>query len=376
MIIPQYFDINSLYGDFIIVYSRVSTAQQDIEKQINYAEAYINSQNIDNEKVIWLKDNDISANKLAMEARPALQQLRMLIKQKKSKTIIVYSRDRLARNFYEYVALVKEFYEYGINVIFTSSKQPPFSKKLAIESLYGIFAQYEGQNITTRRTDTNKQYPSNIFGFKRIGKKRGVKYIPDDKIQNELKSFFNATIKVKNADDLFGVFINYKKLLKNKGFEDLLRYLKNPFYCGHMETAHGYEPLHHVEPIITLDDFNVMQDVLEKLKDELYNAITTATSHGLITPHCEICKKPMRFRSAELGKSSYYVCKNKHLEIKINVNDYNTLISQHFKNIIQSFSHERLKKMYLLFFIKCNVTSKIRLLAWIDRLMHCIRKSL
>ncbi|MBK3496989.1 recombinase family protein [Viridibacillus sp. YIM B01967] len=249
MIIPefdykkQYIDFINLYDEFTIVYSRVSSAQQDIQKQILLAEAYINNQKIDPENVIWLKDDDVSANKLSMEDQLELQQLRMLIKQKKSKTILVYSSDRLARNFYEYVALVKEFYEYGVNVIFTSSKQPPFSSKLAIESLYGIFAQVEGQNISTRRTDTNNQFPSNILGFKRVGKRRDTKYIPDDKIQNELKRFFNSITKVKNADDLFDVFIHYKKLLKNKRFDDLLRYLNNPFYCGHMKTTYGYERL-------------------------------------------------------------------------------------------------------------------------------------
>lgn len=376
MIIPQYIDYKNLYDEFIIVYSRVSSAQQDIQKQILLAEAYINNQKIDLEKVIWLKDNDISANKLAMEERPELQQLRMLIKQKKSKTILVYSRDRLARNFYEYVALVKEFYEYGVNVIFTSSKQPPFSNKLAIESLYGIFAQTEGQNISTRRTDTNKQFPSNIFGFKRVGKRRDTKYIPDEKIKNELKSFFLAITEVKSADDLFNIFISYKKLLKNKQFEDLLRYLNNPFYCGHMETLYyGYEKLRHVEPIISLDDFITIQEIFEKLKEELYNAINLATSHGVIIPLCEICKKPMKFRSAELGKSSYYICKNKHFEIKIDVNDYNRLISQHFKNIVQSFSYEKLKKDIFSFLHKIQEDFKNHINR-LDRQINSLHKEL
>lgn len=342
--IPQYFDSKSLYDDYIIVYGRVSSARQDLQKQFLLAEAYINNQNIDHNKVIWLKDHDVSANKLSIEERPALQKLRMLIKEKKSKTIIVSSRDRLARNFYEYVALVKEFYEYGVNVIFTASKQPPFSNKLSIEALYGIFAQTEGKNISTRRSDTNIQFPSKIFGYKRLGERKDAKYIPDDKVQYELKSFFLAITKVKNADHLFSVFMNYKKLLKNKKFEDLLRYLKNPFYSAHMKTIYGYEKLNHVEVIISLDEFITIQDILEKLKDDIYNAITRSSSHGVIVPFCSICQKPMNFRSARLGESSYYICKKKHNEIKITVNDYNNLIASHLRFIIHSFSHEKLKK--------------------------------
>ena len=375
MIIPEYFQFKILYDEFVIVYSRVSTAQQDIEKQIHHAESYISSQNIDAEKVFWLKDNDISANKLAMEDRPALQQLRMLIKQNKSKTIVVYSRDRLARNFYEYVALVKEFYEYGVNVIFTSSKQPPFSKKLAIEALYGIFAQYEGQNISARRADTNKQYPSKIFGFERIGKKSETKYIPDEKVLVELKRFFNSTTKVKHAKELFDVFIKYKKLLKNKSFEDLLKYLKNPFYAGYMETSYGYERLKHVEPIISLDDYNTIQEIIENLKEELFSAINIANDRGIIIPCCEKCKKAMHFRTAELGESSYYVCKNKHPEIKINVKDYNSLISEHLRNIIQSFSYEKMKRDIFSFLhkIQCDLENKMISL---DRKLNVLDKEI
>lgn len=134
MQIRQYIDLEKIYEDCVISYTRVSTADQDIQKQKNYATAYINNHNIDEKKVIPLEDDDVSANKLKMEERPGLMELRLLIKEKKVKTIIAYSRDRLARNFYEYVALVKEFYHYGVNVIFTGDSQPPFSQNLSYQS--------------------------------------------------------------------------------------------------------------------------------------------------------------------------------------------------------------------------------------------------
>ncbi len=174
-----YIDRNKIFEDFIAVYSRVSTTQQDIQKQVQTAIAYINSHQIDEEKVIWLKDEGYSANKLTTKEIPKLKELLMLVKQGKVKTIIVYHRDRLARNFYDYVALVKEFYKYGVNVIFTASNQATFSKKLSIEALYGMFAQNDGMNISSRRTDTHKQFPSNLFGYQRIGQKKDVKYKPN-----------------------------------------------------------------------------------------------------------------------------------------------------------------------------------------------------
>ncbi|RSK25691.1 recombinase family protein [Bacillus sp. HMF5848] len=349
MDITQYIDAKKLYDEFVIVYSRVSSAQQDIKKQILLAEAYVNNHNYEKESVIWLKDNDISANKLSMDERPALQELRLLLKQGLVKTIIVYSRDRLARNFYEYVALVKEFYQYNVNVIFTSTKQPPFSKKLSIEALYGIFAQAEGQSISGRRSDTNKQYPSNIFGFIKIGKKKNTKYVPDVNVEKDLKAFLHAIKSIETDESLFTFLVSYKKIFKNKKYDDLLRYLQNPFYAAHMETSYGYEKLHHVQPIITLEDFQANQSILKKLKNEIFNAITLASSHGIIIPHCNICKKEMTFRSSKLGKSSYYVCKKKHPEIRVDIDVFNNLISSHLKEILGSISIEKFKSDLLVY---------------------------
>lgn len=375
MQIPQYIDLGKIYEDYVIAYTRVSSAGQDIQKQITHAEAYINNHNIDEEKVIWLKDDDISANKLKMEERPGLMELRLLIKEKKVKTIIAYSRDRLARNFYEYVALVKEFYHYGVTVIFTGINQPPFSKNLSIEALYGIFAQTEGRSIVGRRTDTNKQFPSKIFGFKKIGNKKNTQYHLDENVQNDLNSFLLEVGKVNNTDDLFAIFMKYKKIFKGKSYEDLLRYLQNPFYSGHMETLYGFEKLRHVEPLITLEDFLANQSVLKRMKDEIYLAITNANSHGVIVPHCSLCKREMTFRSAELGQSGYYVCKKKHTEVKISVNLYNKLIGQHLKKILNGFSSEKMKEEVFAF-LKCLETDAEHKVIVLNRQLNHVHKEM
>ena len=338
-----YIDKEKIYEDFIAVYSRVSTVQQDIQKQIQSAKAYITNHQINEDKLIWLEDEGFSANKLSTKEIPKLQELLMLIKQGKVKTIIVYHRDRLARNFYEYVALVKEFYKYEVKVIFTASNQPPFSKKLSIEALYGMFAQSDGMNISSRRSDTNKQFPSNIFGYQRIGKKKEVTYIPNPQIVHSLRSFFYEVIKVKSADDLFQVLLKYKKILNNKQYQSLLKYLNNPFYAAHMETIYGFEKLNHVTPIVSLDDFKVIQEVLKKLNEDLVEALTEATKHSIVTPHCCICKTEMTFRSALLGESGYYVCQKSHNKIKIEVSHLNNSISDHLYHVINSIESDKVK---------------------------------
>jgi hypothetical protein len=43
-----------------------------------------------------------------------------------------------------------------------------------------------------------------------------------------------------------------------------------------MKTSYGYKVLHHVEPIISLEEHLKIQDVLMELKEEVFRAITNA----------------------------------------------------------------------------------------------------
>ena len=149
--VSGYMDLQSLYKGNIAVYCRVSTAGQNINQQISLAKVFFAQKNIDTEKVQYYLDDNVSANKLALDKRPELNRLLMEIKQGKVKTVLVQSRDRLARNFYEYTDLVKEFHKYNVQVIFTDSGQPGFSKSLSLEALQGIFPQSDGKNIANKR---------------------------------------------------------------------------------------------------------------------------------------------------------------------------------------------------------------------------------
>lgn len=370
-----YIEREKIYGDFIAVYSRVSTTQQDIQKQIQNAIAYINSHQIDEEKVIWLKDEGYSANKLETKEIPNLKELLLLVKQGKVKTIIVYHRDRLARNFYEYVKLVKEFYKYRVNVIFTASNQSPFSKKLSIEALYGMFAQSDGMNISSRRTDTHKQFPSNIFGYQRIGNKKDVKYIPNPQIEHSLKTFFYEVMKVESAEDLFQILMKYKKVLNNKQYHNLLKYLNNPFYAGHMETIYGFEKLNHVTALISLEDFQIIQEVINNLNEDLEGAMTEATKHSIVAPHCSICKQSMNFRTADLGESGYYVCQKKHKQVKIAVNQLNNLISEHLTHVINAIETSKIKVEVAAFLNKLKNTNEAKIVS-LNRKLADIHKEI
>lgn len=331
-------------GDYYVIYGRVSTASQDIKKQINLAEAVVKYKKIDKDKVIILEDVDISANKLTIEERPALKELLHLIKQGKVNTIIAYKRDRLARNFYEYVSLVKIFTEYNVDVIYTSTKEPHFTRDIVIESLYGIFAQFEGQNIVSRNGDAVKQFPPKIFGYVRYGNKKDVVYKVDANVSDDLRAFFYAVRKVKSSPELLDVLERYKSILKGKQFVDLMKYLNNPFYAARMKTQYGLEVLNHVEPIISLEVFLEVQEVLSREKLEIQSALARSRNNGLMTPVCHYCKSRMHFRTSKLGESGIYVCRKRHSANSIDIEEFNQFISNHLRYIIQHIPNTQIEK--------------------------------
>jgi len=131
---------------FKVIYTRVSSAAQSLELQETAAKRYLESIDLsgDEETIIYLSDHDVSATKLKMDQRPKLVDLINLIEEGKVEKLIVYKRDRLARNFYEFVDLTKIFIKNNVEVVYTASNEPPFKDKLALEAFYGMFEQLEG----------------------------------------------------------------------------------------------------------------------------------------------------------------------------------------------------------------------------------------
>lgn len=337
----SYIDVKELYKEYLGLYCRVSTGNQDIEKQISLAEIYLTRNSINTDMVLRFIDNNVSANKLSSENRPEFQNLLVEIKKGRIKTVLVQSRDRLARNFYEYVDLVKILYRYNVNLIFTDYSQAPFSKVLSIEALYGIFPQFDGRNIAQRTNLTRLQYPGSIFGFNIIGEKYNKKYIPNPNVETELKSFIFSVINVKCANELLEEFIKYKKLFKDH--QKLLNCLRNPFYSGHIKIQNEYVVLPHVSPIISLEVFLKVEEVLSKYDMEIQTALSFSHNKGMKTPVCSICKIPMSFRSTNLGESGYYVCSKKHPRIEIGISQYDQLISNHLKYVLSNISAKQMK---------------------------------
>ncbi|OXS68581.1 hypothetical protein B1B04_20000 [Lysinibacillus sp. KCTC 33748] len=344
------------YNEEMAVYCRVSTAGQNIEQQKTLAKIYFAKNGMATDNVKYYLDNGISANKLISEKRPEFQKLIIEIQKGKVKTLVVQSRDRLARNFYEYVYLVKILYKYDVNVIFSDTNQHPFSNDLSIEAFYGIFAQNEGRNIASKTNVALQQYPNSLWGFDvvktvREDGKSSKKYIPKLELEKDIRSFFSSIKNVNSIEELIKIFNKFRRVFKKNPLK-LLRCLRNPFYAGYFEVQDGYVKLNYVTPFITLNDFKKVQEILLKFEKEMDLTIEETNNRGYLQPICSICKGKMVFRPSEFGESGNYVCSKGHNRNFIEVSKFNQLLSEHFPLVLNNIDIKKLKKDVFSSFLK------------------------
>ncbi|GHH99711.1 recombinase family protein [Neobacillus kokaensis] len=329
-------------------YNRVSSAAQSLELQRSAAKRYFESQGLTGNEVnvIKLCDHDVSATKLKMKDRPKLMELLRLIQEGKVKKLIAYKRDRLARNFYEFVDITRIFIKYNVDVIYTASNEPPFRNKLALEAFYGMFGQMEGENIRTRTSDARKQYPSSIYGYKRIKEDNQVLYFVNEEKRDSIVSLFTDFSKVKDEEEFFHFLMKRRKGLNQP--DKLLRILTNAFYAAHYESKNGLQPLTHVEPIISIDLYLEAKAQIDAFLAIYKEKLNEVNNLFLTTPLCGKCGKEMKHRQQNALDEGYFVCSANHKRQMITVEELNTSVKQavleHLQSISTQLAHKIISK--------------------------------
>lgn len=101
-----------------VVYARTTTKRQNINLQLEAAKPFL--QGIEEGSVLTIAD---SVTPKSYQPK-GLQWLLDLIKNDQVDTLIVSTRDRLSRNYDEYMEIINEIYKHQVKVIFTSRERP------------------------------------------------------------------------------------------------------------------------------------------------------------------------------------------------------------------------------------------------------------
>lgn len=133
----------------IAVYARVSTSNQENEGTIETQLAAVNDFAKEKNYTIVqeYRDNGWSGDSIV---RPALDQLRMDVKNKVWEAVLMYDPDRLARRYSYQELVLDELREAGIEVLFVTTSAPKSEEDKILYGVKGLFAQYERAKITER----------------------------------------------------------------------------------------------------------------------------------------------------------------------------------------------------------------------------------
>lgn len=307
----------------------------------------------------WIKENGysldhdievfnekvLSANQVALEKRPELMRLLKAIELDQIKVVVVYVRDRLARNFYEYMEIVAIFLRYNVRVIFLEDNHAPFSYNFLTEGVYGIQIQQDGSNIASRIRAVQKLYPNKKFGF--INDKVNRKYKINEKYHYNILTFFEQVSKANTFEQICNLLKVFKKENKRKSVEDCWKLLRTEFYAGQVSRNGKYFRLDYIEsPIVSLDLFEKVQEVLNTFQKDFIKAIKVSEEEAFYHPTCAGCNKKMVLKKGKLGESAYYFCEN-HKNNTVTVRELNIELKSILTRIIKNISTDKLKRLGL-----------------------------
>ncbi|MDN4525505.1 recombinase family protein [Fictibacillus fluitans] len=149
-----------------------------------------------------------SARKTRIEDRAVLNRLLNDIQSNKIGRVLVFKRDRLARNVQQYIQIYRLFKKHGVELHFTADNEPPLFEGAASEFIEAIMAgigEYEANNLVQRLIYS--KVPLIKKGFWMAGsvpfayepiKKNGKEKVDYKKLSKENRS--NLKVITKNAE--------------------------------------------------------------------------------------------------------------------------------------------------------------------------------
>ena len=231
------------------IYTRVSSDQQKENKTIDsQVEALLNfgkEQGYLVPQEYVFKDEGYSG---AILVRPGLEKIRDLSAEGHIEAVLIYSPDRLSRNYAYQVVLMDEFASCGTEVLFINSPKGDTPEEALLLQLQGIISEYE-RAIIRERSRRGKRFKAKA-GIVNVlcGAPYGYNYIKKTEIAaaryeiNEEQALVVQEVYRLYGSELLSIGaitrrLNDRKIATYKGISKWERstvwgMLRNPAYCG------------------------------------------------------------------------------------------------------------------------------------------------
>jgi site-specific DNA recombinase len=279
-----------------VTFIRESTVMQlqngvSIQSQVDHAKKKAAKLEVDlPEQNIFIEIS--SASKKRLSERPQLAAVLEYIEKLKPKYLIVWKRDRLARNVSEYKKIWNICRKSNTTIVFTSPEEPPIGEGVFAgfqETMFAAVNELESEIIGQRVRDTRRSLVQS--GEVMIGTPAyGYGYDPDKKSYFQIPEQIEIYTMIKNwylLDNLgyskIAIKLNEElKISSPKGgswaASTIARILKNPFYCGHQRASYQDEEggklvrktvtvkCDKIEPCIDPKDYDAILQKIETKK--------------------------------------------------------------------------------------------------------------
>jgi DNA invertase Pin-like site-specific DNA recombinase len=247
-------------NNYAAVYARKSNLSNEghsIATQLDLARTYSSANNL----IIFKEYHEvISATKNNIHSRPQLDSLLKDASNGNFKHLILYRRDRLARNSKDFLILKKKFRKFGVKIHYTADTTVADDSPLSdfIENILMAVAELEPNNIASRiaagkaskRENGFYDSPKATFGFRKIsGVIEGTQcsiFSVDEESIDIVKNIFETYIDlddVKNFSELKQNLIKNTPEVNCFSPSKLENLILNPIYCGIMfrNTKHKFK---------------------------------------------------------------------------------------------------------------------------------------
>lgn len=231
------------------IYTRVSSDQQKDNKTIDSQVDELLSFALEHDCYVpeeyIFRDDGYSG---AVLVRPGLEKVRDLSAEGQIQAILIYSPDRLSRNYAYQVVLMDEFAAYGTEVLFINSPKADTPEEALLLQFQGMISEYE-RAIIKERCRRGKRYKAKSGVVNVLcGAPYGYNYIRKTDVSaayyqiNDAQSEIVQEVYRQYAEDFLSIGeitrgLNEKKVLTRKGISKWERstvwaMLRNPAYAG------------------------------------------------------------------------------------------------------------------------------------------------
>ena len=182
------------------IYTRVSSNQQKeaqtIESQVTNLLEYAKQEDYQLPSEWIFKDEGYSGSVLH---RPGLDKIRDLAAEKQLEAVLIYTPDRLSRNYAYQMILIEELNSQGVEVVFRNSPKSDSPESALLLQFQGMIAEYE-RGLIRERSRRGKRHKAKS-GIVNVlsGAPYGYRYVKKTEFTNAYYEILDAEARIVQA---------------------------------------------------------------------------------------------------------------------------------------------------------------------------------